>query len=487
MNKISYRSYFFLAAFSITILKLVTLYYSKLPLWVDEAQYWLWSEHHDMGYYSKPPMIAWIISVSTNFFSDSEFGIRFFAPLIHFATSYFVYLAARELFDERTAFLSGISYLFIPAVTFSSFFISADAPLMLFWAMGFYYFVQINKDFEKSEISHWVMLGICYGLGMMSKYTFVAFVFSVFLYYAVTGFSRVFSPRFILSGLLGVAIFLPNVIWNFRNDFVSFSHTEQNVFSKKTDLYFGELGNFVGGQVLIFGMLMAVFFIFAVAKKAENKKNKNILLIFSLPVLIAGSVVSLTSSAQIHWSAPAYISGTILVVNYLLQHSQKWLLPTIILNLSVMVIATILLALSGSDGPSVKYMKRIYAWHAPAKFLSKKNIDKNLPIIVDERKLAAPLFHDAGKYGVKNRIYKRNMFGRVEDYYDMNFKAPDIGSGGAYFITRSISAKIMGKLFDVVKPMGYADEEYKIAVYKVSGQKEFKLKPKKKNDTLSGN
>ena len=32
-----------------------------LDLSEDEAHYWLWSEHLDYGYYSKPPGIAWVI------------------------------------------------------------------------------------------------------------------------------------------------------------------------------------------------------------------------------------------------------------------------------------------------------------------------------------------------------------------------------------------------------------------------------------------
>ena len=35
---------------------------SPLELSADEAQYWLWSNHLSWGYFSKPPLIAWLIS-----------------------------------------------------------------------------------------------------------------------------------------------------------------------------------------------------------------------------------------------------------------------------------------------------------------------------------------------------------------------------------------------------------------------------------------
>ena len=48
----------------------------------EEAQYWLWSQHLDWGYFSKPPGIAWEISASTSLFGNTEFGVRFGAILL---------------------------------------------------------------------------------------------------------------------------------------------------------------------------------------------------------------------------------------------------------------------------------------------------------------------------------------------------------------------------------------------------------------------
>ena len=46
------------------IMRWIAVYLSSIPISVDEAQYWLWSQNFDFGYYSKPPLIAWIIGVS---------------------------------------------------------------------------------------------------------------------------------------------------------------------------------------------------------------------------------------------------------------------------------------------------------------------------------------------------------------------------------------------------------------------------------------
>ncbi|MGB2941567.1 MAG: hypothetical protein WBB79_01895 [Candidatus Macondimonas sp.] len=47
---------------ALTALRIALLAASPLDLFVDEAQYWLWSTTPDFGYYSKPPVIAWVIA-----------------------------------------------------------------------------------------------------------------------------------------------------------------------------------------------------------------------------------------------------------------------------------------------------------------------------------------------------------------------------------------------------------------------------------------
>ena len=49
---------------------------SGAGLHVDEAQYWWWSTELAWGYYSKPPMIAALIHLSTTLFGDGVVGVR---------------------------------------------------------------------------------------------------------------------------------------------------------------------------------------------------------------------------------------------------------------------------------------------------------------------------------------------------------------------------------------------------------------------------
>ena len=59
----------------VTILRTAALSISPLELGVDEAQYWLWSKTLDFGYFTKPPLIAWIIGASHWLFGHTHYDI----------------------------------------------------------------------------------------------------------------------------------------------------------------------------------------------------------------------------------------------------------------------------------------------------------------------------------------------------------------------------------------------------------------------------
>src|SRR5712691_4999231 len=72
---------------AITAARLLWLGYQTAGLYPDEAQYWFWSRHLALGYYSKPPLVAWAIALTTGLFGDSEFAVRLSAPLLHAAAA----------------------------------------------------------------------------------------------------------------------------------------------------------------------------------------------------------------------------------------------------------------------------------------------------------------------------------------------------------------------------------------------------------------
>ena len=127
------------------------------------------------GYFSKPPLLAWIIAATEHVCGSGEACVRVASPLLHFATGLIVYAIAEELYDERTAAWSALAYGLAPGVIFSARIISTDVPLLLFWAVGLLAYVKLLRGPDW----RWaVVLGVALGLGMLAKYAMIYFLLS---------------------------------------------------------------------------------------------------------------------------------------------------------------------------------------------------------------------------------------------------------------------------------------------------------------------
>ena len=105
--------------------RLYAVVISPLEPSVDEAQYWLWGQTPQLGYYSKPPLIAWILAGTSSVLDHQNFGqllaLRISAPLIHTLTALFLWQTGRLLFSDNAGRLAAVLWISLPAVGLGSF------------------------------------------------------------------------------------------------------------------------------------------------------------------------------------------------------------------------------------------------------------------------------------------------------------------------------------------------------------------------------
>jgi len=452
-QKHNLRIYDFSSAFLIAVLAAsIRFYYlatGQFELSFDEAQYWTWSKNLDWGYYSKPPVIAWIIAATTNLCGNGEACIKLASPILHSFTAIFIFLIAKKLYNPETAFWSAITYLFLPAVTLSSAFISTDAPLMFFWAAALYCFVNAIDGFS---YKWWGFLGLVCGLGMMSKYTMLVFLPSSFIYLSAT-----ITNRHYIRGLhlwsaifLALLIFTPNLIWNYINNFVSFSHTGDNVFSYGISFYPNEVLEFVSAQLIVFGPILFPIIIWCFIRTSAfwQDERKCLLISFSLPLLSVAVLISLLSSAQAHWAAPVYIAGTILVVRFLLEKKRPVALE---LSLIIHVILAILFYYFHIFEPFIPLKNnpflRLHAWNRISASASYAlNEYPGSLLASDERKAVASLMYNLRLAdGTPYTVLKWNGDKVINDYYDMTSDMNFYKNRDYIFISRSPDISYLSK------------------------------------------
>ncbi|WP_428407071.1 ArnT family glycosyltransferase [Hyphococcus sp.] len=319
-----WRNFWMIAA-AITGLRVLTLLLTPLGIGPDEAQYWYWSRDLDVGYYSKPPLIAWAIALTTGLFGNDGWAVRLSAPFFHAGAAAFLYLAAKRLYDERAAFWTGLGWLLMPGVLLSSFIMATDAPLLFFWSAGLYFLARII-DAASPRLADFAALGAAIGLGLMSKYAMVYFPLAL----AVSLLSKpvrakLLAPPLALTGVIAAAIFAPNMIWNAQHDFQTLSHTADNADWGAQFFHPLAFLEYFGGQFAVFGIIPFAALLYIVSKRGAWRMETRdfTLLVFALTPLVIVGVQALLSRAHANWAAASYPAALLLVTGWLLRE-KRW-------------------------------------------------------------------------------------------------------------------------------------------------------------------
>lgn len=297
-------------------------------LYADETQYWVWSRDLDWGYFSKPPLIARIIAATTAVFGDSDWAVRLAAPLLHTATALLLALSADRLFGRTAAARTFIVWLTLPSVWLSAAVISTDAVLLTCWALALYGFVRLREGAGWSAV---IMLGAGMGLGMLAKYAMSYFAAGLILAALLDPVSRraLLQTRLLAAAALAGLIVLPNLIWNWRNDFATVSHTAANANWGGDMFNPGEAASFVIDQLGVFGPAFFVTLVAGVVALARRWRSGQadmrlvVLACFCVPALLVVTGQAFLSRAHANWAASAYAAACVLVV-FVLLRGPRW-------------------------------------------------------------------------------------------------------------------------------------------------------------------
>jgi 4-amino-4-deoxy-L-arabinose transferase-like glycosyltransferase len=320
--------------------RLVALRYNATDLFFDEAQYWYWSLEPAFGYYSKPPLIAWIIGAATSVCGTSEFCIRLPSPFIHMATALVIYGIGRRLYGQTTGVWAALAFATLPGVSVSAGIISTDVPLLFFWALALLGFIGL------AETRAWwpaAMLGIGIGLGLNAKYAMVFFGLSMLVYFIVTPAARglLRDVRLYAALGLGAALIAPNLLWNASNSFATFSHTADNANWGGSLFNVGKGLEFVGAQFGVFGPVLfaALLSTSWTAWRERLPEPDRLLLAFTLPVLVSVTLQAFVSRAHANWAATAYVAGAVLVIALMLRADRRgWLKGSFAVHTAIVAI-----------------------------------------------------------------------------------------------------------------------------------------------------
>lgn len=294
----------------------------------DELYYAACGEHLAWGYVDHAPLIAVVARLSRVLFGDSLVALRAFPALAAGLTVLVAAWMARELGGGHSAGLLAAVAVFTAPVylTFDSF-LSMNAFEPIFWTLCALLFVRIVR---RNSPKLWLWVGVVAGLGVMNKHPLIFLASGLIVGMLLTSARREFaSPWIWLGVLLSFAIFLPNLVWEWRHAWPTLEILRivaQTVNAPVTPL------QFAAEQVLLTGPLAAPIWIgglWFLLRAQEAKLFRALgwayLVVLAEFILLGG---------KIYYLAPFYpillAAGAVWLERLIEKRGLAWLRPTFV-------------------------------------------------------------------------------------------------------------------------------------------------------------
>jgi len=348
-------------ALALVAVKAVLTRAAGVELHYDEAQYWEWSRQLDWSYYSKGPLVAWLIALSESLFGHGEWQVRLPAWLAHGALLAVVFHFARDVWQSRAAAWWAVWLtLFTPLYFTLGLVMTTDIWLFLCWTWGLWA-VYRALIFERPRA--WFEVGAAVGLGALTK-------LSIGLLPAAVGIAVLLHPRWrahlklpqLWGGLLLMLIIMsPVLAWNATHDWVMFRHEGGHV--GRADWSVLRALSFLLEQAVA---LSPVVVLIALPLVWRPPKESGPRLIWGLSLAWLAFFVfkALGAKVQVNWPAASYIGLLILFAGHipaLAAWQRRALFGGFALALALMFVAYFPYALGLHQDP----FKDTKAWRAP--------------------------------------------------------------------------------------------------------------------------
>ncbi len=410
-------------------LRLFMLAFDQTDLFVDEVQYWFWGQNLDFGYYSKPPLIGWVIRLVTELAgSDAPFWVRMPGAVLHGITALILGALAARLIGRAAALWTVALYLSLPFVCLGSVMISTDTIMAPFYAAALLF---LFRTADTRRASDALAVGLFAGLAFMAKYAAIYIL-------AGAGLAMIFVPmlrpgwRNLVVMIAGFALVISsNVMWNLSHDLTTVSHTMDNAgwvrHGAKFDL--GSLLTFLASQFGVFGLIPMAALIWAYLRPRTQIHRALVLL--SIPAIFVVSVQALMDKAYANWAIATYFAGTVLVVMVL----PRWgRIAALALNGILAVALPVLLILApwpmSGDKP---LLNRYLGRHALSESILTLAEREDLPVVTSNRDILADLFYTGRDRDVA--FYAMPETGRPSSYYAQNFALPEDVTGSVLVVS----------------------------------------------------
>ncbi|MFN4128759.1 MAG: ArnT family glycosyltransferase [Paracoccaceae bacterium] len=312
----------FVAVFALTLFRVVLALFDRTELSTDEAQYWFWGQTFDFGAYSKPPLIGWILRLSTDLLGQTVAAVRLPSALFHGASALLLFHAALRIASPPVALLASLSYLTTPAVALGTALMTTDTPMLFAAALAL--LAQIGLAEARSggrRAIGWALLfGLSLGLGILAKHAMLFWIAGAFVAGWLSPRLRPRAGDAALAAAVMIAVILPHLAWLARHDFITLHHiqdiTRGHALSASRPL------QFLAEQLVVMGPILFPAMLIAAARAQRGTWARGLAALALVPLLIVVAQ-GVKGPVLANWAVLYLIPGSVLAALWLVHH--PWL------------------------------------------------------------------------------------------------------------------------------------------------------------------
>jgi dolichol-phosphate mannosyltransferase len=309
------------------------IYALRVELMPEEAYYWNYAQHLDIGYLDHPPMVAWLIAAGTALLGAGEFGVRSGALCCGVIACFFSYRLTREMFGHQTGLVAVFLAQTLPFFFSAGLLMTPDAPLTAAWS-GMLYFAY--RALIRDQARAWWGAGVCLGLGLLSKYTIALLGISILLFMVFDLHSRRWFKRLepYAAALLAAGIFSPVIVWNAHNDFASFAFQTSRRLADRPQFALFKL---IGSALALLtptGVIAAVWALRSGSAgsadgvqptaDAQRRRGLRFIQFTLLTPLAVFALFSLRHEVKLDWTGATLIASLPVLATGIVQPVERW-------------------------------------------------------------------------------------------------------------------------------------------------------------------
>lgn len=280
-----------------------------LPLFGDEAFYWLESRHLAWGYSDLPGMTAWLVALGTSVGGHATFAVRSLFLLVGSVLPWLVVAFARRHFGARTGWQAGLLALGLPLAGSLGVLALPDAMLTVAIMLAL---LGLDGGLRDNHWRHWLLLALGLVLALASHYRAGMLLLAGLVLALGTprGRSLWRRPRWYAALLLGSLGAMPAALYNLGHHWagLDFQLVERNPWTFHADALRQPVEQALVCTPLLYLLLLWAFL--HALRRVRQGGPWDLIACVAGTFLVAYFVFGLFADDQrfrVHWPLPGYL------------------------------------------------------------------------------------------------------------------------------------------------------------------------------------